>query len=427
MSIRKLSKPFIIPLILLVLATIATFKWGGFSSSENPSAELKAFFVIFPIVPNLLFIVTILLGLRSNNTGIIFISVLLMFSYSGIIHFAGSTPTLTRMIAFLLPINILFWGQVRATQIISRKGVYLLILLSIEILVIFYICFFHDLPEAKFNFEMYREFPNFSRNLETFMQKADSFLSIKFIFAEFPLYASLIISAVFNFLLFYKKEDIFFAVYLIVSITIFIGISSSNYLPSTSIYFTASGLILIISSIEASFSMAYIDELTSLPGRRSLNEAMANLGKKYSIAMIDIDHFKKFNDTYGHKTGDQVLKMVAMKLSETSGGAKTFRYGGEEFTAIFPGKSVSEALPYMEEYREIIESTAFYVRDKKRRKASSEYRGKSRHNNEKKVTVTVSIGVASSGKNLNKPEKVIKAADKILYKAKNAGRNIVKT
>ena len=56
--------------------------------------------------------------------------------------------------------------------------------------------------------------------------------------------------------------------------------------------------------------MAYVDELTGLPGRRSLDQTLINLGKKYSIAMIDIDHFKKFNDTYGHDTGDQVLKII---------------------------------------------------------------------------------------------------------------------
>ena len=425
--IKRFVKPFIIPLLLLVIATIATLKWGDFSEIQNPSAKLKAFIVIFPIVPYFLFIVTILLGLRSNNSGIIFVSILMMFSYAGIFHFAGSAPTLIQMIAFLLPLNIYFWGSIRNLPPFSRKGLYLLVLMALEIVVIFYICYFHDLPDVKFNFEMYREFSNFSQNLEVIMNKVENFLQIKFIIPEFPSYAALIVSVILCTVTLYKTEDNFFAAYITAGIVAFIGITSSDYLPSASIYFTASALILIIASIESSFSMAYIDELTALPGRRSLNESMANLGKKYAIAMIDIDHFKKFNDTYGHKTGDQVLRMVAMKLAEVSGGAKTYRYGGEEFTAIFPGKSAKEALPYMEEYREIIESSPFFVRDKKRRKTSSENRGKNSRKSEKSVSVTVSIGIASSGNNLNKPEKVIKAADKILYKAKNAGRNVVKT
>jgi GGDEF domain-containing protein len=171
--------------------------------------------------------------------------------------------------------------------------------------------------------------------------------------------------------------------------------------------------------------MAYVDELTGLQGRRSLNETLLNLGSKYAIGMIDVDHFKKFNDTYGHKTGDQVLKMIAVHLSEISGGAKTFRYGGEEFAAIFPGKSLDEAEFHLERYRKRIEETPFVVRGKRRRKGNAKSRGKSNAANLKNVQVTVSIGVAAPDKKNTTPEKVIKAADKVLYKAKKAGRNRV--
>lgn len=426
-SVRRLINPFITPLIIFVLATAATLKWGNITQLEQPAAELSAFLIIFPLVPYLLFTIIILLGLRSNNSGIIFVSILLVFSYSAIFRFAASAPTLIKMIAFLLPINIFLWGSIRKTTIFSQRGIFLLILLGIEMLIVFYICYFHDLPQVKFNFEMYREFPNFSHHLDIFMQNLENFLSFRFLTADFPLYLLLVVSIAANFIAYYHREDVFFAVYIILCILSFIGAASSSYLPSATIYFTACGLILIISTIEASFSMAYIDELTALPGRRSLTEAMSNLPKKYSIAMIDIDHFKKFNDTYGHKTGDQVLRMVAFKLGEISGGAKVFRYGGEEFTAIFPGKTAREAVPYLEEFRQTIETSPFTVRTGKRTRTSSELRGRKRSDDEKKVSLTISIGVASSNKNLNKPEKVIKTADKILYKAKNAGRNVVKS
>jgi diguanylate cyclase (GGDEF)-like protein len=143
--------------------------------------------------------------------------------------------------------------------------------------------------------------------------------------------------------------------------------------------------------------------------------------------MVDIDHFKKFNDTYGHGTGDQVLKMVASKLRGMSGGAKTFRYGGEEFTAIFSGKSAEEAIPYLEQYRKSIESSPFVVRSRMRRRSTLKNRGKSKLSGLKRVKVTVSIGVAEPDKDLTNPEKVLKAADKTLYKAKKAGRNQVKS
>ena len=64
----------------------------------------------------------------------------------------------------------------------------------------------------------------------------------------------------------------------------------------------------------ASYRMAFLDALTQLPGRRMLDERMARLGRRWAVAMIDVDHFKKFNDSHGHDVGDDVLRMVAAKL-----------------------------------------------------------------------------------------------------------------
>ena len=97
--------------------------------------------------------------------------------------------------------------------------------------------------------------------------------------------------------------------------------------------------------IENSYLLAYHDELTTLPSRRAFNDAMMRLQPPYSIAVVDIDHFKKFNDTYGHDTGDvQVLRLVASKLSLVTGGGNAYRCGGEEFTILFPGKRRDEVV-----------------------------------------------------------------------------------
>ena len=190
---------------------------------------------------------------------------------------------------------------------------------------------------------------------------------------------------------------------------------------------SAAAILMIGAIVETSFTMAYHDELTGLPGRRSLNKALMDMGRKYAIAMIDVDHFKKFNDTYGHDTGDQVLKLIASKLGKMTGGARVYRYGGEEFTALFPGKSVPAAKPFLDSYREDLASTPFVVRGKGRRKGDPSQRNKTNPKAGKTVKITVSIGVAGPDKKIQDSKKVIKAADKALYRAKKRGRNRVAT
>jgi len=205
-------------------------------------------------------------------------------------------------------------------------------------------------------------------------------------------------------------------------------------------YIATGALILTGSIIENSYVLAYHDELTSLPGRRAFNDALLRLKDPYTIAAVDIDHFKAFNDNYGHETGDEVLRMVAAKLARVGGGGLAFRVGGEEFSILFPGERMKEALPHLETLRLEIESSSFRVRklhDRRRaphpgldrrkpsRRKSSQLRSVPRSSGD--LSVTVSIGVADpSGRNLE-IEQVIQAADKALYRAKKAGRNRVES
>ena len=127
-------------------------------------------------------------------------------------------------------------------------------------------------------------------------------------------------------------------------------------------------VVLLISMIEAGHFFAYRDELTGLPSRRALNEKLAALGRTYSIAMVDVDHFKRVNDRYGHDVGDEVRKK---------------------------GKN----------------TTATKIKSGKR----------------ENVSVTVSIGLAQRSPGHASPEAVIKAADRALYRAKKNGRNRTET
>jgi diguanylate cyclase (GGDEF)-like protein len=225
-------------------------------------------------------------------------------------------------------------------------------------------------------------------------------------------------------------------------------------------YQATAALILVICIIENSYFLAYHDELTALPGRRAFHDALFQLEAPYAVAGVDIDHFKHFNDTYGHESGDQVLRMVAARLAEVTGGGQAYRIGGEEFCILFPGKTVKEVQPHLELLRSVIEVSSFRVRaGQDRRGATSRpngappnSQGKDLRNPDRRSThrraeirrppasrkrtvaspgaatdlsVTVSIGVAEPNARVSGVEEVMQAADKALYRAKRAGRNRV--
>ena len=195
--------------------------------------------------------------------------------------------------------------------------------------------------------------------------------------------------------------------------------------PGQEILLATAGLLLVIAVIEASYMMAYRDGLTELPGRRALNEALPRLSGQFTVAMVDVDHFKRFNDTYGHDAGDHALRLVAARLAQAPGGGTAYRYGGEEFALVFPGKGQEECLPHLEELREIVETSRFTMRRRfrPRVKPKTDKGKKSRQ----AITITVSIGVAERNHRNASPDQVVQAADKALYRAKEAGRNRVST
>ncbi len=181
------------------------------------------------------------------------------------------------------------------------------------------------------------------------------------------------------------------------------------------------GVILLAAVLESSYGMAFLDDLTGLPARRALNEGLLKVGRRYALAMVDIDHFKKVNDRHGHDVGDQVLKMVAARLARVKGGGLPFRYGGEEFTVLFPGKGAEEVLPTLDQLRLTIAAASFTLRHPSRPKRRPEAPPK--RVGGARLGVTVSIGVAERCDERAQPEQVLRAADQALYRAKQTGRN----
>jgi diguanylate cyclase (GGDEF)-like protein len=204
------------------------------------------------------------------------------------------------------------------------------------------------------------------------------------------------------------------------------GAGASARAPEALFFYSGTaGLVLVFAVLEHGYDIAYRDELTELPGRRAFNNVMEQLRGTYAIAMCDVDHFKKFNDSYGHDAGDQVLRKVASKLSQVGGGGRAFRYGGEEFLILFRGRSARDAETVVEVLRRAIADEGFVLRGPdrpaRRPRASS-----AEQTTAPRVNISISVGIAERSKRHSTPELVLDAADAALYRAKEAGRNCVK-
>jgi diguanylate cyclase len=169
-------------------------------------------------------------------------------------------------------------------------------------------------------------------------------------------------------------------------------------------------------SLEAIRAESLTDPLTGLGNRKyfdrmieiEVQNALAN-SQPLSLLMFDIDHFKSFNDSYGHLTGDQVLRLVGMSLKQTIKGQDiTARYGGEEFAVVLPNTALRQALTVADHIRRAVMAKEL------KKKSTGEILGR----------VTISVGV-SMLKNGDDTDSLIERADACLYAAKRAGRNRV--
>ena len=209
-------------------------------------------------------------------------------------------------------------------------------------------------------------------------------------------------------------------------VAFFIGCEWERLPGAFGMFMSAAGVILLAAVLQESHRLAFRDELTNLPSRRALEERLSGLGPTYTIAMVDVDHFKQFNDTHGHHIGDQVLKLVAARLDEIGGGGVSYRYGGEEFCVLFAERTLDQSLPYLERLRGEIEHYEMAVRGGDRpRDGKTGTRLRDNRFPDNTLSVTVSIGAAERDGTLIRPALVIRAADEALYRAKRAGRNRV--
>lgn len=206
---------------------------------------------------------------------------------------------------------------------------------------------------------------------------------------------------------------------LMAAFTAFQGLGSGW---SATNFFSAAGLILFLTLVQASHRQAYRDDLTCVPGKLAYEETVAALGQQYVVAVAGIDQLKQYTGQHGKPVGDQLLQLVAPKIVVAAGSGKVFRVAGEEFTILFPRKTATDSLVALEAIRKAVERSAFYLRGRDRVwEGSLSPRSKG-----EPLAVTVSIGVAESGQGRASLGLVTKAAYRALYEAKGEGGNLVK-
>jgi diguanylate cyclase (GGDEF)-like protein len=353
-----------------------------------------------------------LLGWRFHRSRLAFVILILMLA-DRMLHYFGpggviateSARSVLQAAAVLLPVNIALFYFVRERGILNVQGLLRLLFILVQPLAVFFLL---------------REHPALFAYLERDYIRLPLLTGLPV--SQVVLFIYLVNLLIFLFCAAASRKPIirgFFWALLAVAA----GLNSAAHGAGTTLYFSTAGIIIILAVIETAYAMAYYDELTGLPGRRALNTTLQSLGRQYVIAMLDIDFFKKFNDRYGHDVGDQVLCMVASHIGRVGGGGKPFRYGGEEFTVVFPGKTKEEVLPFLERLRQSVAGAEFGLRGRLRPRKPPKKRKKRK--NPRTVSVTISIGVSEPGRSASRPAQVIKAADQALYRAKKKGRNCV--
>jgi diguanylate cyclase (GGDEF)-like protein len=385
---------------LLFALVVALASWNR---GERSVAEL------IRAAPYAVGLACLVLVWRLRRSRLFFALVVFSLAFALLARWAPRNPTLFQLVAVLLPLNLAAIALLPERGVLTRAGLLQSTLLLVELgLVIFVL-------RATGSVRLWPPLAHaFLPRTWSAWTRLDQPALIAFIVAGLALVAAR-----------WLAHASTGRGYLWCLAATFLALHARDVTLDRSLYFAAAAGVLLVATIELSYKLAYHDGLTGVPARRALTEALERLGGTYSIAMVDVDHFKRFNDTYGHEVGDDVLRTVAARLKEALPGGRVFRYGGEEFAVLFPGKPAEGCLPLLEGARETVAGVRFTVRRRVRpnkRPAKPRSRRSGRHE-----TITVSMGLAQSGRRQGSADDVIRAADQALYRAKQGGRNRVET
>jgi len=387
-------------IILLVFALLLAHYAVDFPNAGVLATEVVTLFIL---------LASLALSLQFNRSRMFFALLTLLIGYGALLTLAGKSDALSRQIldgalCLFLPLNLVCVNPLAERGVFTRYGAWPFGLLLLEIVFVIVLMDTRAQGVADALFVQFIHWPLLSAT--AISQPGLLLLAIGLLWINDRLI---------------RRHSAELAAFFFSLVAMAVMLHSHQPI-AVAIFVAAAALAFGFAIVLESWNMAYLDELTGLPGRRALEEQMRQLGGRYVIAMLDVDHFKHFNDTYGHDVGDQVLRLVASRLQQCAGGGKAFRYGGEEFGLLYPGKSLKETAPALEALRTDIETSGFNPRRGERRAAPGIPEAMDDGN---PLRVTVSIGAAESSNSRGDPWSVLKIADQALYDAKHNGRNRV--
>ncbi len=350
----------------------------------------------------------IVLGVSVRHSRILFAMLLLALADRGLLHLAAGVAAsddvgriMFNAVSLLLPLNLLALSLITERSLLISREIVRLILVLLQVFLVSWI----GLPE----------------NVDVAAALESSFIAPQYTawtpVAQAPLLAfgaALALQAA-RFVSYRNPVDkgFFWAL-----VSAFLALHGTRAGWSPTNFLATAGLLLIIAAYAEIYQSTYYDELTGMRGRPYWNQAVANLGSRYALAVIDIDGMTHLNQTQGQAVGDQILRIVARKIARLIGEDNAFRYDGNRFAVIFHDQSVIDVLPHLEELRKAFDASPVTLSARTRlfRKPAPPTQ----------VPVTVSIGAAERDVRRTTPDQVMKAVETALARAKHDGRNQVK-
>ena len=316
--------------------------------------------------------------------------------------------TILAVTAFLVPLNLLAFSILKEDSLSTLRGVTRVVLVLVQPFLLLWLCLpdHHDLASS-----FTREYiPSLYTEWTPIPQPA------LFAFAT---------AMLLHFIRFALHRDPLEGGAIWALFAVFVAYHTSRYGWQPTNFFMAAGLILFVTLLQSFYQRTYRDELTGIPGRLAYAEAIGQLGKRFSVAVISIDQLTQYANTHGKSVSEQILKRVAPRVQAACSDGQIFRTTGEDLTVLFPGKSATETLSTLETVRKTTEAIGLFLRGRDR--VWETQRGiKKAGSRDRELPITLSIGVGEKLDDSATLSLVIKSAYRALYEAKGIGGNVVK-